>query len=86
MLVALDLALSPPAQAVVAGTRGTPEVKAWNARLHHEFAPRRMLLLADDSSTFLQRVPELASMKPLHGRPALYLCENFTCQAPQVLE
>ena len=86
MLVALDLALSPPAQAVVAGTRGTPEVKAWNARLHHEFAPRRMLLLADDSSTFLQRAPALASMKPLNGRPALYLCENFTCQAPQLLE
>jgi uncharacterized protein len=86
MLVALDLALSPPAQAVVAGTRESADVRDWNARLHREFAPRRVLLLADDNPILLERVPELASMKPLNGRAALYLCENFSCQAPQILQ
>jgi uncharacterized protein len=85
MLVALDLALSPPAQAVVAGSRDSGDVRTWNARLHQEFAPRRALLLADDNPNLLQRVPELASMRPINGRAALYLCENFSCQAPQAL-
>jgi uncharacterized protein len=85
MLVALDLALSPPAQAVVAGTRTSTEVRAWNARLHREFAPRRALLLADGNPFLIEKAPALASMKPLEGRAALYLCENFVCQAPQVL-
>ncbi len=47
MLVALDLALSPPAQAVVAGAREADDVRKWNARLHRDFLPRRALLLAD---------------------------------------
>jgi uncharacterized protein len=86
MLVALDLALSPPAQAVIAGSPRSADVRAWNVRLHGEFSPRRVLLLANDNPVLLERVPELAEMKPLNGRAALYLCENFTCQAPQVLE
>ena len=86
MLVALDLALSPPAQAVVAGTRETKDVQIWNARLHQEFQPRRALLLADGNRFLAEKVPALDSMKPLNGQAALYLCENFACQAPQTLE
>ena len=85
MLVALDLSLSPPAQAVVAGAPESADVREWNTKLHGEFSPRRVLLLTDGNSFLLERVPELASMKPLQGRAALYLCENFSCQAPQVL-
>jgi uncharacterized protein len=86
MLVALDLALSPPAQAVVAGARETDDVQIWNARLHQEFQPRRALLLADGNRFLTERVPLLSSMKPLDGQAALYLCENFACQAPQTLK
>ena len=86
MLVALDLALSAPAQAVVAGSREADDVREWNAKLHRDFLPRRALLLADGNSFLAQRIPILSSMKPLDGQAALYLCENFTCQAPQRLE
>ncbi len=85
MMVALDLALSPPAQAVVAGERESADVRAWNAKLHREFDPRRVLLLADGNPLLEERIPALASMKPVDGRAALYLCENFACQTPQVL-
>jgi len=74
MLVALDLALSPPAQAVVAGRDGAAE---WLARLQRDFEPRRVILLAEDFTDL--------EMKPVDGRSALYLCENFTCQAPRTL-
>ena len=86
MLVALDLALSAPAQAVVAGTREADDVWKWNAKLHRDFLPRRALLLADGNSFLTEKVPILSSMKPLDGHAALYLCENFACQAPQILE
>ena len=86
MLVALDLALSPPAQAVVAGTREADDVRIWNARLHQDFLPRRALLLADGNRFLAEKVPVLSSMKPLDGQAALYLCENFACQAPQTLK
>ena len=85
MLVALDLALSPPSQAVVAGSREADDVRKWNAKLHRDFLPRRALLLADGNSFLTEKVPILSSMKPLDGHAALYLCENFACQAPQTL-
>jgi uncharacterized protein YyaL (SSP411 family) len=86
LLVALDLALSPPSQAVVAGSQDASDVRKWNARLHQDFVPRRALLLADGDSFLAQKVPALTAMKPFDGKAALYLCENFTCQAPQTLE
>jgi uncharacterized protein YyaL (SSP411 family) len=86
MLVALDLALSPPAQAVVAGAREADDVRKWNAKLHGDFSPRRALLLADGNSFLAEKVPILSSMKALDGRAALYLCENFACEAPKTLQ
>jgi uncharacterized protein len=86
MLVALDLALSPPAQAVVAAARGAGDTRTWNTRLHRDFLPRRVLLLADGDEFLLEKVPALKGMKPLNGQATLYLCEDFACQAPQVLQ
>ena len=85
MLVALDLALSPPAQAVVAAAREACDVRKWSKRLHRDFLPRRVLLLADGNEFLVRKVPALAAMKPLNGLATLYLCEDFACQAPQVL-
>ena len=81
MLVALDLSLSPPAQAIVAGTPHSPDVAEWLARLHHDFHPRRVLRFAPEGNTDAT----LSGMKPVDDKAALYLCENFTCQAPQML-
>jgi len=82
MLVALDFALAPASQAVVAGQRGAADVTAWLERLHRSFHPRRVLLLADEGSSFTSQNPALAAMKSLDGKAALYLCEDFSCQAP----
>lgn len=83
MLVALDLALAAPAQAVIAGEPTDPAVREANTSLNSEFAPHRMVMLA--GGLLAQYNPELAAMKPVNGRPALFRCENFTCQAPEVL-
>lgn len=83
MLVALDLALAPPAQAVVAGTRES--AAALLASLGRSFRPHLVTVLLDGPAArefFSARIPEVAGMVPIEGKAALYLCENFTCQAP----
>jgi uncharacterized protein YyaL (SSP411 family) len=35
-----------------------------------------------DRAWFAARQPWLAEMRPLSGRAAAYVCEEFTCQAP----
>ena len=75
MLAALDQLLDAPAQAVIAGEPGTPDFDAMATALRGQFAPRRVLLRAGDTTAS-------AAMTPLDGHAAVYVCENFACQAP----
>ena len=63
-----------PMQVVIAGE---PD----NALLR--YAQRQFL---PDTETFLASglgiMPEVADMRPVNGKPAAYVCENFACQLP----
>jgi uncharacterized protein YyaL (SSP411 family) len=85
MLVALDLTLSEPRQIVIAGDRDSAETRALVAEVHRHFVPNKVLLLADgeDGQRYLEeKLEALRGMKPVNGKPAAYICENFTCKAP----
>jgi uncharacterized protein YyaL (SSP411 family) len=85
MLVALDLSLSTPRQIVSAGPPDSPEARALRAEVHRHFVPNKVLLLADggEGQKYLEeKLETLLGMKPIDGKPAAYLCENFTCKAP----
>jgi uncharacterized protein YyaL (SSP411 family) len=85
MLVALDLTLSNPRQIVIAGDSGAAETRALVAEVHRHFVPNKILLLADggEGQKYLEgKLEALRGMKPIEGKPAAYVCENFTCKAP----
>ncbi|MEY2497079.1 MAG: hypothetical protein QOD12_635, partial [Verrucomicrobiota bacterium] len=85
MLVALDYSLGKPRQIVVAGKRDAAETCALLAEVHRHFIPNKTLILADGGpgQKFLEeKLESLRSMKPQGSKPAVYICENFTCQAP----
>src|SRR5204862_7826332 len=85
MLVALDYALSKPRQIVVARTKATPETKALLKEVHRHFLPNTIVLLADGSEgqKYLgERNGAVRAMSLVEGKPAAYVCENFTCKAP----
>ena len=85
MLVALDLSLSKPRQVVIAGDRNSAATRALVAEVHRHFMPDKVLLLADgaDGQGYLEeKLEALRGMKPIDGKPAAYVCENFTCKAP----
>ncbi|HXC02533.1 MAG TPA: thioredoxin domain-containing protein [Opitutaceae bacterium] len=94
MLCALEPALQPPPQVVLAGDPRAADFLALAAVLHERPGPRRVLLGAspfdalragngDAGQTWLAaRLPELAAMRPADGRATAYVCENFTCRQP----
>jgi uncharacterized protein YyaL (SSP411 family) len=85
MLVALDLTLRTPWQIVIAGKRGSKETRALLHEVHQHFLPNKILLLADggEGQKYLEeKLEALREMKPIEKKPAAYVCENFTCQAP----
>ncbi len=85
MLVALDYASSKPRQIVVAGKKDAPETKALVKEVHRHFLPKTVLFLADSAEGqkyFGEKNEAIRAMSPIDGKPAAYICENFTCKAP----
>jgi len=85
MLVALNSSLSKPRQIVVAGKRDAPDTKALLSEVHRRFLPNKILLLADggDGQKYLgEKLEAIRAMSMVDGKPAAYVCENFTCKAP----
>lgn len=85
MLVAVGNSLGKPRQIVIAGKRDSPETKALLKEVHRHFLPNTVVILADggEGQKYLgERNEALRAMTPIDGKPAAYVCENFTCKAP----
>ncbi len=85
LLCAVELALEPPRQVVLAGDPAAPNFAALARVLHERLGPRRAILAADggEGQRWLSELsPALAEMKPVEGRPAAYVCEHYSCQRP----
>jgi uncharacterized protein len=85
ILVAVDFSLSKPRQIAIAGKPDAPETKALLKEVHRHFLPKTILLLADggEGQKYLGEENEaIRAMSTIDGKPAAYVCENFTCKAP----
>jgi uncharacterized protein YyaL (SSP411 family) len=70
---------------VIAGKKDSPETKALLKEVHHHFLPNTIVILADanEGQKYLgERNEAVRAMSPVEGKPAEYVCENFTCKAP----
>jgi uncharacterized protein YyaL (SSP411 family) len=85
MLLALDYSLSKPRQIVIAGKEDAPDTKALLNEVHRHFLPKTILLLADGAEGqrhLAEKNEAIRVMSGVDGKPAAYVCENFTCKAP----
>ncbi len=85
LLVALDFSLTKPRQIIIAGQPGAPETRELIEEVYRHYLPDTIVLLADggEGQKFLAgKLEEMKEMKPVGGKAAAYVCENFTCKAP----
>jgi len=85
MLVAVGNLLGKPRQIVIAGKKDSPETKALLKEVHRHFLQNTIVLLADanEGQKYLGEINEaIRAMSLVEGKPAAYVCENFTCKAP----
>jgi uncharacterized protein len=85
MLLALDYSLSKPRQIVIAGKKESSETRALLKEVHRHFLPNTIVVLADanEGQKYIGQTNEaVRAMSPVEGKPAAYVCENFTCKAP----
>jgi uncharacterized protein YyaL (SSP411 family) len=90
MLLALDLHLGPSHELVLVGDMGRDDTKDAVAALHRRYLPRSVTAARDskspdaDAARSARLDPLFAGKESRDGQPALYVCRNFTCQAPAV--
>jgi uncharacterized protein YyaL (SSP411 family) len=87
MLVAAENSLGKPRQIVIAGKKDSPETIALLKEVHRHFLPKTILVLADgaEGQKYLADKNEaIRAMSPVDGKPAAYVCENFTCKTPVI--
>ena len=85
MLVALDFSLTNPKQVIIAGKADATDTRELLEETRRHYLPNTVVLLADggEGQKFLAgKLEEMKEMKPIDGKAAAYVCENFTCKAP----
>jgi uncharacterized protein len=80
LLLALDLYLAAPQEIVLAGSMDAAETRALRRVADRLFLPHALLLHADGAGPTL--LAGLRGKVPVDGRPAAYVCSDFTCRAP----
>jgi uncharacterized protein YyaL (SSP411 family) len=85
MLIALDFALGPGREYVIAGERGDDETESMIRLLAEHFMPRSVTLFrppGDVAGDIIGLAPLLAGMTAVDGKATAYICESFRCSAP----
>ena len=84
MLSALNMAVGPVQQVVLAGDRHDPITIKMIQAVSQHFMPRGIVMLRDEESApVLDGLsPYLADKNPLDGKPVAYVCQDYACQAP----
>ena len=84
MLVAMDLAASPPRHVVIAGRRGSADTQALLGEFDRRFLPRDLLVLVEDGpgrATLADLLPFTGALT-VGERATAYVCEDGACRLP----
>jgi hypothetical protein len=84
MLAALDIHLGPTPEVVILGSNDA-ETSAALAELRHRFIPNKVVACRAESSGQYESsslAAVFAGKELQHPPPTVFICENFTCQAP----
>lgn len=84
-LSSLDFMIGPSYEVVVAGDSSSPETNKIMREINRVFVPNKVVVLRPTE----QEMPEIVEiaefvreMKEIDGKPAVYICSNYTCRNP----
>jgi len=75
-LVALDFALGPSQEIVIAGEAGEPETREFLRAIYSRFIPNKVVALPSEL------IPFTENQLPVKGKATVYVCKNYVCKFP----
>ena len=84
LLGALDFALGPTREIVIAGEKSDPEARAMAREVGRRLLPRKVVLwnAPEEAKTLHALAPFVKTQTPVGGASAVYVCENYACRVP----
>ncbi|MGB5106355.1 MAG: thioredoxin domain-containing protein [Candidatus Zixiibacteriota bacterium] len=86
LLNAADFMLHQPREIAVVGKPNDPATKELIREIYSTYLPNRVIALLIpaklEASTAANLIPLLRERAMIDGKPAAYVCENFTCRLP----
>jgi uncharacterized protein YyaL (SSP411 family) len=80
-LIVIDFLLDGPSEIAIAGVRSAADTNSLLAEVGKHFIPDLVLALGDPADQE-DSLPLLRNKTEIEGRAALYLCRNYSCEAP----
>jgi uncharacterized protein len=85
-LAGVDFHRNPTQEVVFVGDAGDPTTQALIRTVAREYHPNRIALLLDPQAAGSERLPKryplLEGKTLVDGKPAVYVCRDFTCRRP----
>ena len=84
MAAALSMSIAQGEQIVIVGPRDAAATEALWIAAHKKYRPFSVITRIDpkDQAALAAHMPWTAGMKMLDGKPTVYVCRGFTCDAP----
>ncbi len=82
MLCGLDLYLSTSREVVLVHPKGDKTYIEFVYALNEKFRPNQLALLKESGRDYNSDISLLANRDCIEDKPTVYVCENYTCQAP----
>ncbi len=84
LMLALDFAIGPSSEVVIAGDLQAIDTKNMLAALRRKFLPEKMVIFRPigDEPEIVQLAPYAKYMVSVDGKATAYVCRNFSCQPP----
>jgi hypothetical protein len=82
LMTALDFAVGPSHEIVIAGEPGAEDTETLLRALRSEYLPNKVVLLRPSTGNIAQIAPYTESQTSRDGRATAYVCQNFACQLP----
>lgn len=82
-LSALDFALGPSKEIVIAGEPNADDTKEILKEIRKRFMPGKVVILHSEKDVFIEEIATFTrGQNSINGKATAYICENFTCKAP----
>ncbi len=82
LLSVVDFLTEPPLEIVLAGVPGEASYEQLRAELGSQYLPNRVEAHVNPEAEVEQSSPLTLGKRTIGGAAALYLCQNYACQAP----